>query len=90
MAPVTPGHDSTHAIAIALTVVSWRAATGFSGSELAQAVSAALYSAFGSGGDLTTELIEREILATRPLSVTMHERVQALRDWARERTVPVD
>jgi SpoVK/Ycf46/Vps4 family AAA+-type ATPase len=66
------------------------ASAGFSGAELAQAVSAALFSAFSSGGDLTTELLEREILATRPLSVTMRERVDALREWARDRTVPVD
>jgi len=67
-----------------------RAASGFSGAELAQVVSAALFSAFASGGDLTTELLEREILATRPLSVTMREKVEALREWARDRTVPVD
>jgi SpoVK/Ycf46/Vps4 family AAA+-type ATPase len=66
------------------------ASAGYSGSELAQAVNAALFSAFASGGDLTTEIIEREILDTRPLSVTMRERVEALREWARDRTVPVD
>ncbi|WNJ25733.1 hypothetical protein RMA73_12630 [Xanthomonas translucens pv. translucens] len=27
---------------------------------------------------------------TRPLSVMMAEQVQALREWARERTVPAD
>ena len=31
-----------------------------------------------------------EIRSTRPLSVLMGEQVQALRDWARERTVPAD
>ncbi len=67
-----------------------KASAGFSGAELAQVVSAALFSAFGSGGDLTTALLEREILATRPLSVTMRESVESLRDWARDRTVAVD
>jgi hypothetical protein len=66
------------------------ASAGYSGSELAQAVNAALFSAFASAGDLTTQIVEREILATRPLSVTMRERIEALREWARERTVPVD
>ena len=31
-----------------------------------------------------------EIRNTRPLSVLMAEQVQALREWARERTVPAD
>jgi len=31
-----------------------------------------------------------EIRATRPLSVVMREQVQALRAWARDRTVPAD
>ena len=33
IAPLTPGHDNTQAMAIALTVVSWRAAIGFSASR---------------------------------------------------------
>ena len=31
-----------------------------------------------------------EVRNTRPLSVLMAEQVQALRDWARSRTVPAD
>jgi hypothetical protein len=66
------------------------AADGFSGSELAQAVTSALYSAFDLECELTTELIESELLSTKPLSVTMRESVEALRRWARGRTVPAD
>ena len=65
-------------------------ADGFSGSELAQAVTSALFTAFNAGGQLTTELIEGEIASTKPLSVTLGEQVQALRQWARGRTVSAD
>jgi hypothetical protein len=65
-------------------------ADGFSGSELAQAVTSALFTAFNAGGLLTTELIESEIVTTKPLSVTLGEQVQALRQWARGRTVSAD
>jgi hypothetical protein len=63
---------------------------GFSGSELAQAVTSALFTAFSGSGVLTTELIETEISSTRPLSVTLGEKVYALREWARGRTVSAD
>jgi SpoVK/Ycf46/Vps4 family AAA+-type ATPase len=66
------------------------AAQGFSGSELAQAVTSALFAAFHGGGVLTEALIEREIRATKPLSVMLAEQVQALRDWARDRTVSAE
>jgi len=39
---------------------------------------------------LTTELIEDEIATTKPLSVTLGEQVQALRQWAHGRTVSAD
>ena len=39
---------------------------------------------------LDTDLLMAEIRATRPLSVLMAEQVQALRQWARPRTVPAD
>jgi hypothetical protein len=63
---------------------------GFSGAEIEQALVSALYAAFGSGGGLTDELLLSEVAATRPLSHTMAERVRAIRDWARERTVPAN
>ncbi len=60
---------------------------GFSGAEIEQAVVSALYTAFSREEDLTTEAIVEEIGLTRPLSVTMAERIGALRDWARDRAV---
>ena len=66
------------------------AAQGFSGAEIQQAVTSALYAAFAKKTGLTTEMILKEIRSTYPLSVTMREKVEALREWARERTVPAD
>jgi len=60
---------------------------GFSGAEIEQAVVSALYTAFSREEDLTTESILEEIELTKPLSVTMAERIASLRDWARDRAV---
>jgi ATP-dependent 26S proteasome regulatory subunit len=63
------------------------ASDGFSGAELEQAIVSALYACFSRHEELTTEAILSEIARTRPLSVTMAEKVRELRDWARERAV---
>jgi MoxR-like ATPase len=63
---------------------------GFSGSEIEQTVVGALYTAFSGAGAVDTETIRAEIVRTRPLSVTMAEKVEAMRTWARERTVPAN
>ncbi len=63
------------------------AAEGFSGSEIEQAVVAAMYAAFAQRREVTTEDIDKELANTRPLSVLMAERVSALRDWAEGRCV---
>ncbi len=65
-----------------------QASEGFSGAEIEQAVVGALYRAFDSPGrKLTTEHLTDELANTRPLSVVMRERVEALRSWAAGRTV---
>ena len=64
-----------------------RATEGFSGAEIEQVVVSGLYSAFAAGGALTTEALAAEAAATRPLSVTMAEKVAALRQWAKDRAV---
>lgn len=61
--------------------------TGFSGSEIEEAVVSALYTAFSSSEPLTTEGISAEIAGTKPLSVTMSERIEAMREWAAGRAV---
>jgi hypothetical protein len=66
------------------------ASDGYSGAEIEQAIVAALYDAHADGHPLDTARVLAAIRATRPLSVLMAERVQWLRDWARERCVPAD
>jgi SpoVK/Ycf46/Vps4 family AAA+-type ATPase len=63
------------------------ATDGFSGAEIEQAVVAALYTAFAGGRTLTSDLLVIEIASTQPLSRTMAERVDAIREWAAGRTV---
>jgi hypothetical protein len=66
------------------------ATEGFSGAEIEQAVKSALYSAFSLKTDLSTEFVLKEVESTRPLSQTMKERVEGLREWARDRAVPAN
>lgn len=63
---------------------------GFSGAEIEQAIVAALYAAYAAKAPLNDFLLRAELKQTRPLSVLMGEQMQALRDWARQRTVPAD
>jgi SpoVK/Ycf46/Vps4 family AAA+-type ATPase len=63
---------------------------GFSGAEIEQAVVSALYTAHAQRTPLRTEHVLHEVRHTRPLSVVMAERVQALRAWAAGRAVPAD
>jgi len=66
------------------------ASDGCSGAEIEQAVVAALYAAVAGKSPPTQAQLLAELRATRPLSVLMAERVGALREWARGRTVSAD
>jgi len=66
------------------------ACEGFSGAEIEQAVVSAVYAAHANQVAASAKHILAEIRATRPLSVTMAERIAELRLWAAERTVPAD
>lgn len=66
------------------------AADGYSGAEIEQAVIGGLHEAFSRGQDLANGHIEATLAASPPLSVTMAERIAALREWARERCSPAD
>ena len=66
------------------------AANGFSGAEIEQAVVSALYAAHAAQAPVDEARVLEEVRNTRPLSVLMAEQVNALRDWARSRTVPAD
>jgi SpoVK/Ycf46/Vps4 family AAA+-type ATPase len=63
---------------------------GFSGAEIEQVIVAALYEAHAASRGMDTAMVEAEIGRTRPLSVTMAERIEALREWARDRTARAD
>ncbi|MER3403678.1 MAG: ATPase [Armatimonadota bacterium] len=66
------------------------ATEGFSGAEIEQVVIGALFTAFDSGRDLTTEDLLHEIRSTIPLSVMMREEIDELRTWAQMRTRPAN
>lgn len=58
---------------------------GFSGAELEQIVVTALIDAFGQGHVLSHDDLERAWRSTVPLSVTMEDKIFALRNWAQDR-----
>ncbi len=66
------------------------ASDGFSGAEIEQAVISALHDAFSDGAELSTKRIVATLQESPPLSVTMADKVQALRRWAKGRCVPAD
>jgi SpoVK/Ycf46/Vps4 family AAA+-type ATPase len=66
------------------------ASDGFSGAEIEAAVVSALHDAFAQKVVLTTKHILDAIKTSPPLSVTMAEKVQELREWSVGRCVPAD
>jgi ATP-dependent 26S proteasome regulatory subunit len=66
------------------------ASDGFSGAEIEESVVSGLFTAFSANAPLTTEMLLAEIRKTRPLAMTMTEKIAQLRDWARDRTVMAD
>lgn len=66
------------------------ASDGFSGAEIEQAVVSALYDVAGNASALDQNTLINALHETKPLSVLMHEQVQALREWATSRCVPAD
>jgi SpoVK/Ycf46/Vps4 family AAA+-type ATPase len=66
------------------------ASEGYSGAEIEQAILAALHTAFAARTELTTRHVLEALATSPPISVTMAERVAALREWARGRCVGAD
>jgi ATP-dependent 26S proteasome regulatory subunit len=58
------------------------ASIGFSGAEIEQAIVSALYDAFDAGREITTEDVLGSVRSSVPLSRTMKEQIDDLRDWA--------
>jgi SpoVK/Ycf46/Vps4 family AAA+-type ATPase len=61
------------------------ASDGFSGSEIEQAVISALYDAFDKDEDLNDEYLQHALEETVPLSTTMQEEINAMREWSKQR-----
>jgi len=60
----------------------------FSGAEIEQSVIAALYDAFDAGEDLNTAYMLNSPEDIVPLAVTMREKIESMREWARTRARP--
>ncbi len=58
---------------------------GFSGAELEEAVREGLYDAFAENRELRTEHVARALDKTFPLSRTMRDQIEGLRQWAKVR-----
>ncbi|MEM8685201.1 MAG: AAA family ATPase, partial [Pseudomonadota bacterium] len=54
---------------------------GFTGAEIEQVILSALYAALSEGEELSRQHIAAEIAATYPLSKTMKEQIDAMREW---------
>ncbi|MBI3923383.1 MAG: AAA family ATPase [Armatimonadetes bacterium] len=59
--------------------------SGFSGAEIEEAVISALFDVFSVAQDITTEAILKSVSETVPLSKTMKEQIDELREWAGSR-----
>lgn len=65
------------------------ASAGFSGAELEQAVVSGMFDAFYDGGrEVTTDDILQAVAETVPLSRTMEEEIDRLREWCLSRARP--
>jgi len=58
------------------------ASVGFSGAEIEQVIVSALYDAFDAGRDINTEDLLNSVRSSVPLSRTMKEQIDYLREWA--------
>ena len=67
-----------------------KAAAGFSGAEIEQAVVSARFNAHSKSEPIQSKHVLEEIQATSPLSVVRAEELEQLRHWAQDRTVGVD
>jgi SpoVK/Ycf46/Vps4 family AAA+-type ATPase len=66
------------------------ATEGFSGAEIEQAIVSSMYTAHAQQREVAQADLLLEIKQSKPLSVLMAEKVDEIRAWATERTVPCD
>jgi ATP-dependent 26S proteasome regulatory subunit len=65
-----------------------QASIGYSGAEIEEAIISAMFDAFYEKGKLSTERITASLKQTVPLSKTMSEEIDKLRNWAEGRARP--
>jgi AAA+ superfamily predicted ATPase len=65
-----------------------RLTEGFSGAEIEESIISGLFDAFSRGSDLSTEIVTAGLAETVPLSRTMSEELNRLRNWAQGRARP--
>jgi hypothetical protein len=89
-------HERKHILSIHLSKRGWKPekydlsklsnkTEGYSGAELEQIVVSAMIDAYGQGRVLAQEDLDKSKEQSVPLSVTMEEKVFALREWAASR-----
>lgn len=61
-------------------------AQGFSGAEIEQAVISSMFDAYERKSKLDTDMVLKSVRQSVPLSTTMREEINALREWASKRT----
>ncbi len=61
----------------------------YSGAEIEQAIISAIYNTVTDKKDLDTTQILDQINSTKPLAVIKEEEVMVLREWAKNKTIPV-
>lgn len=61
------------------------ATQGFSGSEIEQGIISALYDAFEDGVDIDTDRVVKSCQEIIPLSYTMKEGIDSMREWSKSR-----
>ena len=57
---------------------------GYSGAEIEEAIESTLYRVFYEKRELTDQDILKSLEETKPISVVMREKIQALREWAKD------
>lgn len=65
-----------------------QASAGYSGAEIEEAIISAMFDAFYEKGKLSTERVTASLRQTVPLSKTMSEEIDKLRNWAEGRARP--
>ena len=79
------GGEGAHCLSDADIAAAADSCDGYVGAEIAQAVVASRITAFREKVPMALKHIAQELTDTKPLSVTMSEKIESMRRWAKER-----